>query len=116
MGDAIDGYSEDTFTSDDVDKYAVFVKPGGTSKAGDFESWDWKQIKAALWGGSALSSEALWQEAWHRVNPNTMYTAANVFEYINNTLHAVAGNLRAQAESVAGEHGSWTGPAAQAFL
>ncbi|HEV7979126.1 hypothetical protein [Amycolatopsis sp.] len=98
---------------------------GGNSGGadGDYESWDWKQIKAAIVGGSAVppgadgnisSSDTA---AMHSVaNPQSFFDAANSFNNAQQRMLIVAESISQQARSLAGENGPWKGEAAKAFL
>ncbi|WP_157857237.1 WXG100 family type VII secretion target [Streptomyces varsoviensis] len=79
---------------------------------GDYSSWTWKQVMAHVTGydpddtsvnGSLTSS------------PQSMQDAADALWYTGQVLKEAGDNLDAQTESLAGEHGSWRGPAAQSF-
>ncbi|ONI83116.1 hypothetical protein ALI144C_16550 [Actinosynnema sp. ALI-1.44] len=112
------GFDNGIFESDPVDEHAIFAKADGkaSSENEDVGTWHWKQIKAALWGGAALSTDALWAKAYKIVDPRTLYQASYIFSNVEQTLHSVADNLVAQAKAVAGENGSWKGKAADEFL
>ncbi|MFC5219722.1 WXG100 family type VII secretion target [Streptomyces coerulescens] len=88
--------------------------PGSTS---DYLIWDWKQIKAAIFGmSSGVASSANLSHAGGVSDPQTLQDAANAFYRVQQTLEAVAKSLAEQARALAGEDGPWRGPAADSFL
>lgn len=98
---------------------------GGNSGGadGDYESWDWKQIKAAIVGGSAVppgadgnissTDSAAMQSV---ANPQTFFDAATSFNNAQQRMLIVADSISQQARALAGENGPWKGEAAKAFL
>ncbi|MGP4014995.1 hypothetical protein [Saccharopolyspora sp. 5N708] len=110
-------YDKDAFMQDDLDPHAVYGNPEGASSQGnDYESWDWKQIKAALTGGSALSSDEMRETARGYVDPQTLRIAGDNFEHAREALTVVAKSVRDQATALAGPDGPWQGTAADAFM
>jgi hypothetical protein len=79
---------------------------------------DWKKYEAAIIGSSAVeSSDASQGEAVDGlIDPNTLVTAAGVFNQAQLTTSSIAENLRHQAGGLAGEGRPWQGAAADAFL
>ncbi|HUQ54859.1 hypothetical protein [Lentzea sp.] len=80
----------------------------------DFESWDWKQIRAAVVGYAATPSDARPTSVPY-ADPNSIRHAATVFNRARDTLQFVSDNLRLQVEALAGENGAWQSPAAELF-
>ncbi|MEV6712776.1 hypothetical protein AB0M48_12140 [Lentzea sp. NPDC051208] len=80
----------------------------------DFESWDWKQIRAAVVGHAATPRESRPTSVPH-ADPNSIRHAAQVFNRARETLQFVSDNLRLQVEALAGENGAWKSPASEVF-
>ncbi|MFD8542563.1 hypothetical protein ACFV1J_01815, partial [Streptomyces sp. NPDC059649] len=100
------------------DDGAVFGDPGtGAGLVSDYETWDWKQIAAAINGMSAgVSSDANAQHAASVSDPASLQNAAVAFYQVQQVLSGVTESLQAQAKALAGENGPWKGDAADAFL
>jgi len=97
---------------------AVLSKYHGSGSPDDFGSWDWKQIEAAITGIAAAHSGDTqgFQDAQLVSNPQTLYDAANTFEYVKQTLQMVHTSISDQTDALAnGDHAPWKGPASQAF-
>ncbi|WP_427924626.1 WXG100 family type VII secretion target [Streptomyces sp. cg40] len=98
---------------------AIFGNPDGTNSGSvtDYENWDWKQIKAAVYGmSSGVGTAANLAHARSIANPQSLMDAANAFLDIQRILEAVTKSLLDQAKALAGDHGPWGGSAADAFL
>ncbi|MFD4637142.1 WXG100 family type VII secretion target [Lentzea sp. NPDC058436] len=90
--------------------------PNNQSSVADYQTWDWRQIMAAITGGAAHTGagDAV---ASAVSNPETLRQAANTFYRIQVTLSSLADVMVQQAEAVAGRADSaWQGPAAASFL
>ncbi|MGW4995618.1 WXG100 family type VII secretion target, partial [Streptomyces mirabilis] len=89
----------------------------GGGSVSDYDTWDWKQIMAAINGGAAEveNSENL-AHARSVSDPATLQNAANVFLQVQLTLQTVGQSLADQAKALAGDNGPWKGVAADAFL
>ncbi|MBK6014467.1 WXG100 family type VII secretion target [Streptomyces sp. MBT53] len=97
----------------------IFGNPDGTNSGSvtDYENWDWKQIKAAVYGmSSGVGTEANLAHARSIANPQSLMDAANAFLDIQRILEAVTKSLVDQAKALAGDNGPWGGSAADAFL
>ncbi|MFF4490845.1 hypothetical protein ACFY0F_31005 [Streptomyces sp. NPDC001544] len=87
------------------------TKDGDTS--GDYSSWDWKHIMAAINGGAAYVADSHNQEqAKQFSDPETVQQAANTFYYTQQVLEEVAQVLKDQTDQLTGENGPWQGEAA----
>ncbi|MCF3961230.1 WXG100 family type VII secretion target [Streptomyces fuscigenes] len=95
----------------------VFGDPGaGGGSASDYDTWDWKQIMAAINGMAAgTNSDSNHSHAESVSDPRTLQAAANAFYQVQLTLTGVAKALSDQAKALAGEEGPWKGGAADAF-
>ena len=104
----------------DTPGYGVFAKSDDdTSETSqpDYYSWGWKQIEAAIDGGSVLATAAAVQSAESQVDYTTLWDAGDVFQYVMEVLRAVGENLLIEANLLAGYSDSpWQGDAASAFL
>ncbi|MGH3431427.1 MAG: hypothetical protein ACRDQB_01180, partial [Thermocrispum sp.] len=108
-----DRYDTGGFQQDDTGIYGDSGYEGG---ANDFESWDWKQIKAAVVGGAAMvPGEGGHERASMVADPGTLYAASGAFNSALLALRMVAENVRLQAEALAGADGPWQGAAATSF-
>ncbi|WP_143022761.1 hypothetical protein [Lentzea jiangxiensis] len=105
------------------DKDGFKIGPGGgvfadptveMTDSRDFESWDWKQIRAAVVGYAATPRDARPTSVPY-ADPNSIRHAATVFNRARDTLQFVSDNLRLQVEALAGENGAWQSPAAEVF-
>ncbi|MFE4630172.1 WXG100 family type VII secretion target [Streptomyces mirabilis] len=97
----------------------IFGNPDGSSpgSATDYENWDWKQIKAAVYGmSSGVSTDANLAHARAIANPQSLLDAANAFFHVQRTLEGVTKSLVDQAKALAGDNGPWGGSAADSFL
>ncbi|MGW1874406.1 hypothetical protein [Streptomyces sp. NPDC001975] len=87
--------------------------PGSTS---DYDTWDWKQIQAAIVGMSAgVHSQANEDHAAAVASPQSLRDAADILAEVQGVLATVAQSLTAQAKALAGDNGPWQGAAADAF-
>ncbi|MFD3583848.1 hypothetical protein [Streptomyces sp. NPDC058683] len=87
--------------------------PGSTS---DYDTWDWKQIQAAIVGMSAgVHSQANEDHASGVASPQSLRDAADILAEVQGVLATVAQSLTAQAKALAGDNGPWQGAAADAF-
>ncbi|MFD7917708.1 hypothetical protein ACFV3R_00470 [Streptomyces sp. NPDC059740] len=80
---------------------------------GDYDNWTWKQVIAHVTGSSPSDTSVDPQSI---SNPQTLQDAADTFWYTGQVLQRAGDNLDQQVEALAGENGSWKGPAAQSFL
>uniref|UniRef100_UPI00343A2030 hypothetical protein n=1 Tax=Lentzea sp. NPDC051838 TaxID=3154849 RepID=UPI00343A2030 len=80
----------------------------------DFESWDWKQIRAAVVGYSAAPASAV-PTSTPFADPDSIRNASVVFNRARAALQHVSDNVRLQTEALAGENGAWKSPASEAF-
>ncbi|HEX7304354.1 hypothetical protein [Lentzea sp.] len=87
----------------------------GTTRA-DYEAWDWKQIKASIYGTAAVVSNASEDRLAGPANPLTLYDAALSFRATQELLYSIGKNVAAQAKALAGDNGPWSGEAAKSFL
>jgi hypothetical protein len=88
--------------------------PGSIS---DYDTWDWKQIEAAINGMSAgVDNSANNEHAASVSSPDSLLKAAQAFAYAQNTFTIVAKALSDQANALAGTDGPWQGDAAEAFF
>jgi hypothetical protein len=110
-----DPYNQGGFTSGD---HGIFGDPNYSSySTSQYYSWDWKQIEAAIDGGSTISGTGGEQEALSISNPQTLWDAGDTFEYIRQVLTMVAQSLADQSNALAGGNSPpWKGAAADAFL
>ncbi|MFF8880691.1 WXG100 family type VII secretion target, partial [Streptomyces flaveolus] len=108
-------YNQGGFNQDDSGIYGDPTVQGSPS---DYDSWDWKQIMAAITGGSNLTPGAGGDSRASGVSdPQTMMRAANDFQYVQEVLAMVGESLAAQAKALAGGDGApWQGEAADTFL
>ncbi|MEW1773105.1 WXG100 family type VII secretion target [Streptomyces sp. NPDC086777] len=101
------------------DDGTIFGNPDGTSNGSvtDYDNWDWKQIKAAVYGmSSGVSTDANLAHARSIANPQSLLDAANAFFHVQRTLEGVTKSLVDQAKALAGDDGPWGGTAADSFL
>ncbi|MET8948854.1 hypothetical protein ABZX30_36410 [Streptomyces sp. NPDC004542] len=108
-------YSQGGFHEDGSGIYADPTVQGSPS---DYDSWDWKQIMAAITGGSALvPGEGGEARASSVSSPQTLVKAANDFQYVQEVMAMVAKSLADQSKALAGGEGApWRGGAADAFM
>ncbi|WP_327179405.1 WXG100 family type VII secretion target [Streptomyces sp. NBC_01335] len=109
-----DDYNTTGFQQDDSGIYGDTKNQGSRS---DYDSWDWKQIMAAVTGGSNMTPGAGGESRASSVsNPQTLMTAANEFQYVQEVMEMVGKSLADQAKALAGGKGApWQGAAADAF-
>ncbi|MFI1561615.1 WXG100 family type VII secretion target [Streptomyces sp. NPDC020490] len=101
------------------DDGTIFGNPDGSSNGSvtDYDNWDWKQIKAAIYGmSSGVETHDNVAHARSVANPQSLLDAANAFYHVQRTLEGVTKSLVAQAKALAGDNGPWSGSAADAFL
>ncbi|UXX91344.1 WXG100 family type VII secretion target [Streptomyces sp. AD2-2] len=97
----------------------IFGNPDGSSNGSvtDYDNWDWKQIKAAVYGmSSGVSTDANLAHARSIANPQSLLDAANAFFHVQRILEGVTKSLVDQAKALAGDNGPWGGSAADSFL
>ncbi|MFE2062747.1 WXG100 family type VII secretion target, partial [Streptomyces sp. NPDC059467] len=96
----------------------VFGDPGtDPGSINDYNSWDWKQIMAAINGMSAGTGSASNQERAKGISdPQSLMDAAGHFLNAQVVLSGIAKAIADQAKALAGENGPWKGDAADAFL
>ncbi|MGW7673278.1 WXG100 family type VII secretion target, partial [Streptomyces sp. NPDC054775] len=95
----------------------VFADPGDLGSVQDYDTWDWKQIEAAINGMAAgVGSSGNKSHAASVSSPASLMEAANAFQEVEQVLYGVAGSLIAQANALAGPNGPWKGDAADSFL
>jgi hypothetical protein len=93
----------------------VFADPGAQlTDPQDFESWDWKQIKAAVVGYAATTADNIPSNTSFS-DPNSLRLASVTFNRARAGLESLGNNIRLQAEALAGPDGAWQGDAADAF-
>ncbi|MEE1782628.1 WXG100 family type VII secretion target [Streptomyces sp. SP17BM10] len=94
---------------------AVYGAPGtDPGSTGDYDTWDWKQIEAAINGMAAGTGD----DSGHGKSvsdPQSLQNAADAFYQIQLVLAGIAQSLVDQGKALAGEHGPWKGDAADAF-
>ncbi|MFC1408808.1 WXG100 family type VII secretion target [Streptacidiphilus sp. N1-12] len=97
---------------------AIFGDPGSDpGSVSDYDTWDWKQIEAAINGMSAGVDDSDNQSHALAVSdPNSLNKAANAFYAVQVTLSEIADSLDAQAKALAGPDGPWKGDAADSFI
>ncbi|MET9914406.1 hypothetical protein ABZZ74_48245, partial [Streptomyces sp. NPDC006476] len=97
---------------------AVFASPDGTvGQVSDYDSWDWKQIEAAINGFSAgTNNSSNASRARGASDPQSLQDAADAFYQVQVALQSVAEVLQEQGKALAGGGGAWKGDAADAFL
>ncbi|MFH8342112.1 WXG100 family type VII secretion target [Streptomyces sp. AM6-12] len=95
----------------------IFADPGNDpGSIDDYNSWDWKQIMAAINGMSAgTASDANEERAKGISDPQSLMDAAGHFLNAQVVLAGIAKSLADQANALAGENGPWKGAAADAF-
>ncbi|MGW4826377.1 hypothetical protein ACWEOG_02255 [Amycolatopsis japonica] len=113
-----DKYNHGGFSQDSSDG-GVFGDPSGAGGDGsEYDSFDWKQVKAAITGGAAYAPSGQGAERAAGVSdPASLWRAANVFQFVQGVLAMTAGSLRDQGEALAGGGSApWKGEAASVFL
>ncbi|MFJ9631617.1 WXG100 family type VII secretion target [Streptomyces sp. NPDC101175] len=101
------------------DDGTIFGNPDSSSNGSvtDYDNWDWKQIKAAVYGmSSGVGSDANVAHARAIANPQSLLDAANAFFHVQRVLEGVTKSLVDQAKALAGDNGPWGGSAADSFL
>jgi hypothetical protein len=108
-----------TNSSDDfsANSNGMFASGGNAnSTAADYYNWTWKQIEAAINGGSEVATSAGQEQAASLSSPTTLWNAGNTFQYVQEVLSMVATALSDQANALAGgSDAPWQGQAADAF-
>ncbi|MEC3980612.1 hypothetical protein [Amycolatopsis sp. H20-H5] len=94
----------------------IVADPSVAGSAGDYNSWDWKQIMAAINGGSAMSGDGGNPLSQGLVDPQTLWDAGRAFDKVKNTLQMVGKSISDQSKALAGPDGPWKGDAATAFM
>ncbi|MFI9645506.1 WXG100 family type VII secretion target [Streptomyces sp. NPDC052040] len=109
-------YNSHGFDSSSGD--GVFADPGtDPGSIDDYNSWDWKQIMAAINGMSAgTGSDANLERAKGISDPQSLMDAAGHFLNAQVVLSGIAKSIADQAKALAGDNGPWKGDAADAFL
>ncbi|MEV0052198.1 hypothetical protein AB0H34_17020 [Saccharopolyspora shandongensis] len=108
-----DKYNKDGFKLGP--KGGVLADPGANlSDNKDFESWDWKQIKAAIVGYAAVPSDGI-PHSTPFSDPDSLRYASVVINRARAGLDYLAENIKMQSEALAGENGAWKSGAADAF-
>ncbi|GHB68351.1 hypothetical protein GCM10010377_68960 [Streptomyces viridiviolaceus] len=108
-------YNQGGFHQDDT---GIYADPSVQGSTADYDSWDWKQIMAAITGGSNLTPGAGGDTRASAVSdPKTLVKAANDFQYVQEVMAMVAKSLADQSKALAGGDGApWQGAAADAFM
>ncbi|MFF4902938.1 hypothetical protein [Streptomyces sp. NPDC001068] len=101
-------------TDGDGNIFAVY--DGSSGNRADYDSWDWKQIRAAIFGLSGQATAANDALALEVSNPQSLVDAALAFYHVQKTLETVGRSLVDQAKALAGDDGPWKGTAADSFL
>lgn len=109
-----DPENESGFSKDSTGVYSDPSKMD-TSKGDDFSTWTWKQIKAAITGGAALTGTADLSRVNGVSDPLTLKQAGQKLYEAQMTMQMVAKSIADQAEALAGEHGPWKGDGAESF-
>ncbi|MEU3341158.1 WXG100 family type VII secretion target [Streptomyces sp. NPDC006668] len=113
-----DKYNQGPFKKDGsgIDS-PVFASSDGTmGQVSDYDSWDWKQIEAAINGFSAgTNSGNNVSRARGASDPQSLQDAADGFYQVQVALQSVAEVLQEQGKALAGVGGPWKGDAADAF-
>ncbi|MFE4627278.1 hypothetical protein [Streptomyces mirabilis] len=96
----------------------VFGDPGADpGSINDYNSWDWKQIMAAINGMAAgTGSDSNHDRAKGISDPQSLMDAAGSFHNAQVVLSGIAKSIAGQAKALAGDNGPWKGHAADAFL
>ncbi|MCE7007311.1 hypothetical protein LWC34_31490 [Kibdelosporangium philippinense] len=92
----------------------VFVDTNAAfNNSNDFESWTWKEIRAAILGGASMppSGDGPARVAG-LIDPQTLFTASVVFGRAQANLEQLAAQISKAAGSVAGEGSGWQGQGA----
>ncbi|MGW5476203.1 hypothetical protein [Streptomyces sp. NPDC004008] len=96
----------------------IFGDPGtDPGSINDYNSWDWKQIMAAINGMAAgTGSDSNEERAKGISDPQSLMDAAGHFLNAQVVLSGIAKAIAEQAKALAGDNGPWKGDAADAFL
>ncbi|MFD9890251.1 hypothetical protein ACFWY9_12985 [Amycolatopsis sp. NPDC059027] len=79
----------------------------------DYGSWTWKQIKAAVNGGSEEHGGEAARTA--NANPQSFFDAGNKFAKLARVFELCRDTVQVHAKAIAGPDGPWKGPAAEGF-
>ncbi|MEU9123882.1 hypothetical protein AB0C96_29140 [Streptomyces sp. NPDC048506] len=101
---------------DKGDDGALYAAPSQASSVNDYDTWDWKQIEAAISGGAAMADSSDHGRANGISDPATLVEAGNTFYRVQLVLEMVSKSLDEQSAALAGENGPWRGAAAESFL
>ncbi|BDM74430.1 hypothetical protein HEK616_79170 (plasmid) [Streptomyces nigrescens] len=101
---------------DKGDDGALYAAPSQASSVNDYDTWDWKQIEAAITGGAAMADSSDHNRANAVSDPATLVDAGNIFYRVQLVLEMVSKSLDEQATALAGDSGPWRGEAAESFL
>ncbi len=84
---------------------------------GDESSWNWKQIKAAVNGGSEIPAgdSSAYEEARGVSNPESFFRLAQSFARVQATLALCRDVTQLHSHAIAGDDRPWQGGAADAF-
>ncbi|SHH05911.1 hypothetical protein [Streptoalloteichus hindustanus] len=80
----------------------------------DYQNWTWKQIKAAICGGSEEHGGDAARKA--HSDPASFWDAGNKIQNLGRVFALCRDTLRVHAKAIAGPGGVWKGPSAEAFL
>jgi hypothetical protein len=84
----------------------MFANPNApSSSAGDYYNWDWKQIEAAINGGSEIVGQDGQEQAASISDPATLWAAGDTFEYVSQVLDN--GNTLSKAQATVSNIDSW---------
>ncbi|MFE3649154.1 hypothetical protein ACFXO2_15155 [Streptomyces sp. NPDC059152] len=95
---------------------ALYAAPSQSSSVNDYDTWDWKQIEAAISGGAAMAGTSDHSRATSISDPATLVDAGNIFYRVQLVLEMVSKSLDEQSTALAGDSGPWRGEAAESFL
>ncbi|MFI0227187.1 hypothetical protein [Streptomyces lydicus] len=101
---------------DKGDDGALYAAPSQASSVNDYDTWDWKQIEAAISGGAAMADTSDHGRATGVSDPATLVEAGNIFYRVQLVLEMVSKSLDEQSTALAGASGPWRGEAAESFL
>lgn len=79
----------------------------------DYDSWTWKQIKAAVNGGSEEHGGDAAKAS--NANPASFFDAGNKFAKLARVFELCRDTVQVHAKAIAGPDGPWKGPAAEGF-
>ena len=99
------------------DGSGYFPHGGQPSAHPNYASWTWKQIEAAILGGSQIPPGTDGQQtAQGFSDPTTLWATADALELVRQTLNMVGQALQDQGKALAGgQNPPWKGEAANAF-